>query len=108
MQLPSLNERSILCMSKNQARNVLDGKDKNFTIVKNKHVKTQSLCAVYELVIQRKSDNRYFRDTYEIGRHQCYDDWEDCKPVSMPWEDESPQFVEVFPVTKTHTYIEYE
>ena len=106
MNIPLPNERSILCMSKNQARNVLNGKDKNFTVVKDKLVETQPLCDVYELVVQRKSDGRYFRDTYEIGLHQCYDDWEDCKPMSMPWEDESPEFVEVFPVTKT--YIDYE
>ncbi len=49
----------------------------------------------YEIIIQRISDGKFFKDYFSRGSTESQDEG--------PWEYTKPNFVEVFPVEKTIT-----
>ena len=93
-------KREKLQLTNEQARNILWGGDEDdaFVIIQDKIKSKTRWSIVYEIVIKRKSDNKYFKDTYRIGATESQDE--------SPYEHTDPNFTEVFPVTKT--YIDYE
>jgi hypothetical protein len=89
--------REKLNLTSEQGRDIIDG-HYNFAIIEDKIVGKRRWSTEYEIVVQRKSDGKYFRDGYRRGATEGQDE--------RPYEHSEPNFTEVFPVTKT--YIDYE
>jgi hypothetical protein len=87
-----------LTLTSEQGRDIVDGSDSNFVTIEDKIVATKRWSIVYEIVVQRKTDGKYFKDGYRRGATESQDE--------HPYEWSEPNFTEVFPVTKT--YIDYE
>lgn len=90
--------REKLTLTKEQARGIVWGDNKDFVEIKNEIVEHRRWSVVHEIVVQRKSDGKYFMDNYNNGATESQDE--------RPYEYTDPDFTEVFPVTKT--YIDYE
>ena len=90
--------REKLNLTNKQGRDIVNGEDSNFVIIEDRIVGTRRWSVVYEIVVQRKTDGKYFRDGYRRGATESQDE--------SPYEYSEPNFTEVFPVTKT--YIVYE
>jgi hypothetical protein len=90
--------REILNLTSEQGRDIVYGDDSNFVTIEDKIVGTRRWSIEYEIVVQRKSDGKYFKDGYRRGATESQDE--------RPYEYLEPNFTEVFPVTKT--YIVYE
>ena len=90
--------REKLNLTSEQGRDIVDGEDSNFVIVEDRIVGTKRWSVVYEIVVQRKTDGKYFKDVYQRGATEMQDE--------QPYEYSEPNFTEVFPVTKT--YVVYE
>ena len=90
--------REKLNLTNKQGRDIVNGEDSNFVIIEDRIVGTRRWSVVYEIVVQRKTDGKYFRDSYRRGATEMQDE--------QPYEYSEPNFTEVFPVTKT--YIVYE
>ncbi len=90
--------REILNLTSGQGRDIINGDDSNFVIIEDRIVGTRRWSVVYEIVVQRKTDGKYFKDVYRRGATESQDE--------RPYEYSEPNFTEVFPVTKT--YIVYE
>jgi len=89
--------REKLNLTSEQGRDIIDG-HYNFAIIEDKIVGKRRWSIEYEIVVQRKSDGKYFKDGYRRGATEGQDE--------RPYEYSEPNFTEVFPVTKT--YIDYE
>ena len=87
-----------LILTSEQGRDIVYGDDSNFVTIEDKIVGTRRWSIEYEIVVQRKSDGKYFKDNYRRGATESQDE--------RPYEYLEPNFTEVFPVTKT--YIVYE
>ena len=87
-----------LILTSEQGRDIVYGDDSNFVTIEDKIVGTRRWSIEYEIVVQRKSDGKYFKDGYSRGATENQDE--------SPYEYSEPNFTEVFPVTKT--YIDYE
>ena len=87
-----------LILTSEQGRDIVYGDDSNFVTIEDKIVGTRRWSIEYEIVVQRKSDGKYFKDGYCRGATESQDE--------SPYEYLEPNFTEVFPVTKT--YIDYE
>ena len=90
--------REKLNLTSEQGRDIVYGDDSNFVIIEDRIVGTRRWSVVYEIVVQRKTDGKYFKDVYRRGATEMQDE--------QPYEYSEPNFTEVFPVTKT--YIVYE
>jgi len=90
--------REKLNLTSEQGRDIVYGDDSNFVTIEDKIVRTRRWSVVYEIVVQRKTDGKYFKDVYRRGATESQDE--------RPYEYSEPNFTEVFPVTKT--YIVYE
>ena len=89
--------REKLNLTSEQGRDIIDG-HYNFAIIEDKIVGKRRWSTEYEIVVQRKSDGKYFKDGYRRGATESQ--------YERPYEWSEPNFTEVFPVTKT--YIDYE
>jgi hypothetical protein len=89
--------REKLNLTSEQGRDIIDG-HYNFAIIEDKIVGKRRWSTEYEIVVQRKSDGKFFKDAYRRGATESQDE--------RPYEYSEPNFTEVFPVTKT--YIDYE
>lgn len=90
--------REKLILTSEQGRDIVNGDDSNFVTIEDRIVGTRRWSVVYEIVVQRKTDGKYFKDHYRRGATESQDE--------SPYEYSEPNFTEVFPVTKT--YIVYE
>lgn len=90
--------REKLTLTKEQARVIVWGDNKDFVEIQNEIVEHRRWSVVHEIVVQRKSDGKYFKDEYQQGATESQDE--------TAYEYTEPDFIEVFPVTKT--YIDYE
>lgn len=90
--------REKLNLTSEQGRDIVYGDDSNFVTIEDRIVGTRRWSVVYEIVVQRKTDGKYFKDSYRRGATESQDE--------QPYEYSEPEFEEVFPVTKT--YIVYE
>lgn len=90
--------REKLNLTKEQAEDILFGDNDEYKIISDKMVSKRRWSVVHSVVIQRKSDGKYFKDRYEVGATENQE--------QSPYEYVEPNFTEVFPVTKT--YIDYE
>ena len=90
--------REKLNLTSEQGRDIVDGDDSNFVTIEDKIVGTRRWSDIYQIVVQRKTDGKYFKDGYCRGATESQDE--------SPYEYSEPNFTEVFAVTKT--YIDYE
>lgn len=86
-------EREKLVISKEVAQELLYGDDINFKVIEDKITDKSRWSVHHRIVIQRKSDNKFFSDTYGLGATESQSE--------QPWEYNEPNFIEVFPVEKT-------
>jgi len=87
-----------LNLTAEQGRDIIYENDSNFETIQNKIVGTRRWAIEYEIVVQRNSDGKFFKDAYRRGATESQDE--------RPYEWSEPNFTEVFPVAKT--YIDYE
>ena len=90
--------REKLKLTSEQGRDIVYGEDSNFVTIEVKIVRTKRWSVVYEIVVQRKTDGKYFKDVYQRGATEMQGE--------QPYDYSEPNFTEVFPVTKT--YVVYE
>lgn len=90
--------REKLNLTSQQGRDIVYGEDSNFVTIEVKIVRTKRWSIEYEIVVQRKTDGKYFKDVYQRAATEMQGE--------QPYEYSEPNFTEVFPVTKT--YVVYE
>ena len=61
-------------------------------------VDTTRWSIIYEIVVKRLSDGKFFQDAYKVGATESQDEG--------PYEYSNPNFTQVFPIEKT--FIVYE
>ena len=81
-------EKEKLNLTREQAVDLLDGDSEEFKIIKDEIVDTSRWSNIYEIIIQRISDGKYFKDSYSVGATEQQDE--------SPWEYDKPDFTEVF------------
>ena len=81
-------EKEKLNLTREQAVDLLDGDSEEFKIIKDEIVDTSRWSNIYEIIIQRISDGKYFKDSYSVGATESQDE--------SPWEYDEPDFTEVF------------
>lgn len=83
----------IINLSKEQARELTYGIElEDFIVIDNILEDTSRWSLNYRLIIQRKSDGKYFADYYSVGATEIQDE--------RPWEYSEPNFKEVKRVEK--------
>lgn len=92
------NIREKLILTKDEARDILNGLNEEFKVIQDKVVYTTRYLIVNELVVQRLSDNKFFADSYNVGATESQDE--------RPWKYSEPDFKEVFSVEKVITVYE--
>ncbi len=91
-------EREKLNLTKKQGQEIVSGDSREFKTIEDKIIENGRWTLTYEIVIQRKSDNKFFSDTYRRGATESQEE--------RPYEFDAPTFKEVFPVEKTITVYE--
>ena len=82
-------QREKLNISKDDALEFTLGDNADgFKLIEDKLVDTSRWSEIHEIVIQRNSDGKYFKDSYSVGATEQQDE--------QPWEYEDPDFTEVF------------
>lgn len=88
-----MKDREKLVLLKQDAIKILDEVSPHFTIIENEISGKSRWCNIYNLIIERKSDNKFFQAEYRRGATENQDE--------RPWEyEKSVEFYEVFPVEK--------
>ena len=90
--------REKLKLTNEQARDIVWGENDDFIEIRTKIIGTSRWSTIYEIVVQRKSDGKYFKDKYRVAATESQEE--------SPYENTNPNFTEVFPVEKT--IIDYE
>ncbi len=86
-----------LTLTRDEALAILDGDRTTYVLISDDIVDHQRWSVVHSIIIERKSDNKFFRGWYNVGATESQDE--------SPWEYDAPVFDEVIPVEKT--IIEY-
>ena len=88
-------QREKLNLTTEQAKRILwdDVDPPEFKIIREEITGTRRWSTDYELIIQRISDGKFFKDYFSRGSTENQDE--------SPWEYNKPNFTEVFPVEKT-------
>lgn len=82
-------KREKLNISKDDALEFALGDNaEGFKLIEDKLVDTSRWSEIHEIVIQRNSDGKFFKDSYSVGATEQQDE--------QPWEYEDPDFTEVF------------
>jgi hypothetical protein len=89
--------REKLALTKNEARALIYGDLDGYEIVEEEIIDTTRWSIITEVVVRRLSDGKFFCDSYSKGATE--QQWEE------PYENDNPNFTEVFPVEKV--IIEY-
>lgn len=82
-----------LQLTKEEAERVINDDHEEFVVIDSSIVDATRWSIIYRVVIQRKSDGKYFADTYGVGATECQDE--------RPWEYSEPDFEEVQKIEKT-------
>lgn len=85
--------REVLELTGGDARNIIYEDSKDYNVIKNEIVNHTRWSVIHEIVIQRVSDGKYFKDSYSEGATEMQDE--------SPYEYDDPEFKEVFPIEKT-------
>lgn len=92
-------KREILKFTSEEARTIIDDDHENFEVIETNLVDSSRWSLIYEVVIQRKLDGKYFHSGYSVGATEGQDE--------RAYEyDNDPTFGEVFKVEKTITVFE--
>ncbi len=91
-------EREKLLLDREVAQNILWDDSDDFDIVLDEVTGLGRWTVNHQIVIRRKSDNKYFRDFYSIGSTESQDE--------RPWQYDAPNFEEVFSREKKVTVYE--
>lgn len=82
-----------LDIDKEQAREIVWGEDDDFEIMQDEIVDNRRWSIDHRIVVKRKSDGRFFADTYSVGATENQDE--------SAYEYSEPNFQEVFPIERT-------
>jgi hypothetical protein len=83
-----------LKLTPEDARNIVWGDSEEFKHVSEKITGTSRWSILYEKIVQRNSDNKFFKMNYRVGATESQDE--------QPFEYEKEVIInEVFPVEKT-------
>lgn len=86
-------EREKLNLSKEEGIYIIYGDSKDYKVIQDDIIDHTRWSVIHEIVIQRVSDGKYFKDSYSEGATEMQDE--------SPYEYDDPEFKEVFPIEKT-------
>lgn len=84
--------REKLVLTNEEARQIIWEDEDKFEIIQDNVIENSRWSIIHDIVIKRKIDGKFFRDTYSRGATESQDE--------MPYEYSEPNFEEVFPVEK--------
>ncbi len=91
--------REILKFSPEEGRNIVKGSNKEFETISNEISDASRWSLMYDIVIKRLWDGKFFKSEYKVGATELQDEG--------PYEyDDKAVFTEVFPVEKIVTVYE--
>ncbi len=91
--------REILKFPPKEGQNITEGGNKEFEIISNDIIDASRWSLVYNIVIKRLLDSKFFMSQYQVGATELQDEG--------PYEyDKEAIFEQVFPVEKTITVYE--
>lgn len=90
--------REKLILTKEQGRQIIFGDTDDFIEIENEITSKARWADEHRIVIQRKSDGKYFADYYRTGATESCDE--------RPYEWDEPNFTEVFPIQQIITVYE--
>jgi hypothetical protein len=86
--------KEILKLKPSEGQDIIWGDDPNFKEIENKIIDRSRWCIHYRIIVQRKSDQKFFESYYRQGATESQDE--------RPYEcDDFAKFTEVKPVEKT-------
>ena len=85
-------EREVLKLTSEEGRNIVYGDTNEYEIVKDEISNNGRWSIYHDIIIKRKSDGKFFSDSYSEGATEMQDE--------SPYEYDTPNFTEVFPVEK--------
>lgn len=85
--------KEILKLTKNQAQDIVYGLNKDYKTISKEIIDTTRWSNVFEIVVQRISDGKYFKDCYNVGATETQDEG--------PYDYTDPEFIEVEKKEKT-------
>lgn len=89
-----MKDREKLILPKQEAIDILNEENPNFSIIENEICGKSRWSDVYRLIIERKSDHKFFKGGYRSGATENRDE--------RPWEyQKDVSFSEVFQIEKT-------
>ena len=92
-------EREKLELTREEALDIVCGDTFDFDIIEDVIDSTSRWSELHRIIVQRKSDSKYFRSYYSKGSTEMQ--------MELPYEyDEHPSFTEVIPTEKIITVYE--
>jgi len=85
-------QREKLELTEAEGREIVYGDTFDYDIIKDEITDTGRWSVYHDIVIQRKSDGKFFADSYSVGATESQDE--------SPYEYSKPEFKEVFPVER--------
>ena len=82
----------MLNVDKDQAMDIVFGDDPDFDVISKRIVDQGRWETTKEVIVKQKSTGKFFRTFYSHGSTEMQD--------YNSWEDEDPEFTEVFPVSR--------
>lgn len=91
-------DREKLILTREEGVDIIDGDSNEYTVISDKITSKSRWSDVHTVVIQRLSDNKFFKDHYRHGSTESQEE--------RAWDYSKPNFTEVFPKEKTITVYE--
>lgn len=83
-------KREKLNLSREEGRNIIYGDSEDYKVIQDDIIDHTRWSVIHNIVIQRLSDGKYFKDSYSDGATEMQDE--------TPYDYDDPHFEEVFPV----------
>lgn len=86
--------KEILKLTPNEGQSIVGEDHEDFVTIKEDIIDTSRWCIIYDIVVKRVSDGKFFKSSYRVGATESQDE--------RPYEyDSEAIFTEVVPVEKT-------
>lgn len=93
MPIMTDTNREKLVLTTEQAQDLMYGDNPEYEVIEDKQIGSGRWSIRHRIVIKRVSDGRFFSDTYSRGATEYQEE--------RPWQDNDPDFREVFAITKS-------
>lgn len=92
-------EREVLIFSKADAYAIVTDDFEGFEVETERQTSEGRWLSYHEVIVKRESDGKFFKSNYSRGLTEYQD--------TYPYDEDKPEFIEVFPEKKTIEIVVY-